>query len=269
MSAFFTKVEWRPATLVRSLRHGWQWAFQTLIAPLLRHTASLFIRWAATTADPSAAPDKWKEKAMDDFSAWLAALPDTGPTDEPDPPACDLYTLLTEFATLRQEINMQTRQQRTTLRSQTELAERFGRIGEQLDARIVRLNEIHDALGRQIEEKTATAFFDIRDAWCGAKKRPVAWPSLAVSGDAHPRGSMPWWKAMPWHGGVLIAPWTGWASHRSSPRAGPLMPPACGRWIRAMRPTAIRESSSRKSPADSSARAACCARPKSWSTADK
>lgn len=170
MSAFFTKVEWRPAILVRSLRRGWQWAFQTLIAPSLRHMASLFIRWAATAADASAGPDKWKEKAMDDFSAWLAALPDTGPTGEPDPPACDLYTLLTEFAALRQEINMQTRQQRTTLRSQTELADRFGRIGEQLDARIVHLDEIHEALCRQIEEKTATAFFDIRDALVRGEK---------------------------------------------------------------------------------------------------
>ncbi|WP_155310781.1 nucleotide exchange factor GrpE [Desulfosarcina ovata] len=160
----------KPSILTHNIRRGWQWCFQTWIAPSLRHTATLFLHWAASANDSSVASGKWKEKAMDDFSSWLAALPDTGPDGEPDPQACDLYTLLTEFAALRQEINLQTRQQRKTLRSQTELAEQFGRLGEQFDVRIAQLDQIRDALCQGIEEKTAAAFFDIRDALVRGEK---------------------------------------------------------------------------------------------------
>jgi molecular chaperone GrpE (heat shock protein) len=143
---------------------GWRWCLTTVIAPMLRWMAGLMLRWAAAGADRSHAPEQWKQEAMDDFSAWLTSLPDAPPGGEPGLDACDLYTLLTEFAALRQEIKLQNRQQRTVLRDQETLTGRFQSIGEQLEARIVRLDQVHDALRRDIEVKAVLPFLDVRDA---------------------------------------------------------------------------------------------------------
>jgi molecular chaperone GrpE len=149
---------------IAAIRQGWQWCFTKMIAPVLRRTAGLLLRWAAAGADHSEASEQWKEKALDDFTAWLATLPDSQPGEEPGLEACDLYTLLTEFAALRQEIKLQSRQQRTTLRDQEALAERFQSIDEQLEDRIARLDQVHDALRRDIEVKAVQPFLDVRDA---------------------------------------------------------------------------------------------------------
>lgn len=146
---------------ILAMREGWQGCFIKMIAPVLRRTAGLLLHWAAAGPDRS---DAWKEKALDDFSAWLTTLPDARPGEAPGLEACDLYTLLTEFAALRQEIKLQNRQQRTALRDQAALVERYQSIGEQLEARIARLDQVHDALRRDIEVKAALPFLDVRDA---------------------------------------------------------------------------------------------------------
>lgn len=149
---------------IAAMREGWQWCFTMMIAPVLRRTAGLMLRWAATGPDRSDAPEQWKEKALDDFSSWLTTLPDSPPGDAPGMEACDMYTLLTEFAALRQEIKLQSRQQRTALRDLELLAERYQSIGEQLEARIAHLDQVHDALRRDIEVKAVLPFLDVRDA---------------------------------------------------------------------------------------------------------
>ena len=61
----------------------------------------------SASKENSAAADheNWKQKALVDFKNWLDDLPDTQPVaEDPHMDACDLYTLLSEFSALRQEI---------------------------------------------------------------------------------------------------------------------------------------------------------------------
>ncbi|MEI6262218.1 MAG: hypothetical protein WCR46_20230, partial [Deltaproteobacteria bacterium] len=49
----------------------------------------------------------WKEKAFEDFSAWLSSLPEKPVSGESVAmESCDLFTLLSEFTALRQEIRI-------------------------------------------------------------------------------------------------------------------------------------------------------------------
>jgi molecular chaperone GrpE len=149
---------------LRAMRRFCRWSFEKVIAPTLRHTANRMLGWSAVKRPPSDSPEQWKQQALEDFSVWLTSLPAVMPDGEPGPQACDLYTLLTEFAALRQEIKLQARQQRTTLRGQESRIDRFQRIAEQFDACIAHLDQVHDAIGRRIEETTVQPFLDIRDA---------------------------------------------------------------------------------------------------------
>jgi molecular chaperone GrpE len=149
---------------IDALNNAWRWCRKAVLAPALRWLAGILLRWAAVGADHNHAPEAWKQKAMDDFGAWLTSLPDTVPGGEPGLEACDLYTVLTEFAALRQEIKLQNRQQRTVLRNHETLADRFQSIGEQFETRITRLDQVHDALRRDIEVKAVLPFLDVRDA---------------------------------------------------------------------------------------------------------
>jgi len=149
---------------IDALKGGWRWWLTTVIAPALRWLAGILLRWATVGADHSRTSEAWKQKAMDDFGAWLTTLPDAAPGGEPGLEACDLYTVLTEFAALRQEIKLQNRQQRTVLRNHETLADRFQSIGEQFETRITHLDQVHEALRRDIEVKAVLPFLDIRDA---------------------------------------------------------------------------------------------------------
>lgn len=147
-------------TFARSRR----WCFERWIAPALRRTAGLLLRWSTHPPKQVDSSGQWKQKALDDFSSWLAALPDFTPDGAPGPQGCDLYILLTEFAALRQEIRLQTRQQHTTLKTLEELARQFGQIGEQFQTSIVRMDQLHDAWRQRVEESAVVPFLDIRDA---------------------------------------------------------------------------------------------------------
>lgn len=155
----------RSSKLAHAIEEKWKWCFQKMVAPVFRRTATLLLRWSAVNPDPSENSEVWKQKALDDFSAWLAALPTIESEGEPGPQACDLYSMLLEFTALRQEIKLQNRQQRTTLRTQEDLFGRFHTIVAQLDERVASLDRIHDQNWRQsVEEAAVIPFLDLRDA---------------------------------------------------------------------------------------------------------
>jgi molecular chaperone GrpE (heat shock protein) len=151
----------KPISFIRS---GWHWCFNKTISPALRGVAGMLWRWSSPNTDASDATDQWKQKALDDFSSWLVTLPEVDPDGEPGPQACDLYTVLTEFAALRQEVKLQTRQQHNTLRMQKNMVDHFQNIGEQFNVRLAHLDQLHESLRRSIEESTVLPFLDIRDA---------------------------------------------------------------------------------------------------------
>ena len=114
-------------------------------------------------------PAQWKSDALEDFKLWLDDMPssDEGVKLDVTPDTCDLYTLFSEFTALRQEIRLQNREQRKTLKT--------------LDNVQVVTNEYKDTLHlfkkrtedlahlevniRRVAEKNAVShFFDVRDS---------------------------------------------------------------------------------------------------------
>jgi len=155
----------KSSKLILFMQKKWDRRFLKMIAPALRRTAGRLLHWRPPSPDPRDEPDQWKQKALDDFTDWLAALPASRPDGEPGTQACDLYTLLVEFAALRQEIKLQTRQQRTTLRTHENLSDQLQTISTQFNERIARLDQIHDHTWRRnFEATTVLPFLDVRDS---------------------------------------------------------------------------------------------------------
>ena len=75
---------------------------------------------------------QWKQKALNDFKAWLDEMPanesTTGETltgAENHMDGCDLYALLSEFSALRHEIKLQNREQNRSLRTQADIVDAY------------------------------------------------------------------------------------------------------------------------------------------------
>lgn len=133
----------------------------------------------------------WKRKALSDFESWLQDLPEkppsgTGAATDTDVEACDLFTLLSEFAALRQEIRMQNREQHRTigvldtlagetqngLREADDIRAEHRRAVDAVDllARELKASaeqmrhRFEEALAREAEKRTVLPFLDLRDA---------------------------------------------------------------------------------------------------------
>ena len=112
----------------------------------------------------------WKEKAFEDFSAWLSALPEkpatekltTGESATMD--SCDLFTLLSEFTALRQEIRIQNREQDKTLSTLTGFIEAFQETSNLFKDRTRALSELEENIRKSSEKRTVLPFLEVRDA---------------------------------------------------------------------------------------------------------
>jgi molecular chaperone GrpE len=118
----------------------------------------------------------WKQKALDNFKTWFDEMPadkaaldkfsagqlGTDAGDEMD--GCDLYTLLSEFAGLRQEIKLQNREQNRALRTQTDIVEAYRDGLEVFKKHTAELALLEEKIRLTAEKKTALLFLDIRDA---------------------------------------------------------------------------------------------------------
>ncbi len=129
----------------------------------------------------------WKEQALADFRDWVDALPDETPAfGGMAVNSCDLFTLLSEFTALRQEIRMQNREQYRTLNTldhvktdtdavsammtafSKECAAVLAHIRTSVDTLESADQQVRQGLDddrrREIEKRTALPFLDIRDA---------------------------------------------------------------------------------------------------------
>ncbi|MCD6224549.1 MAG: nucleotide exchange factor GrpE [Deltaproteobacteria bacterium] len=107
---------------------------------------------------------EWKEQVMSNFGSWLAELPDI-PRDKNgtlDP--CDLFTLLSEFTALRQEIKMQNREQSKTLSRFTSFIDAYRETSELFRQRSRELDALEEKIRLESEKKTVKLFLDLRDA---------------------------------------------------------------------------------------------------------
>lgn len=130
---------------------------------------------------------EWKEVALADFQNWLADLPDTGPAREGiTPESCDLYTLLSEFSALRQEIKIQNREQGKGIKTAEKIVVSYDKSREIIrdmtdelidfkEKTLLTLKEKDQIISQAIEKgdervrfdsekRTIIPFLDIRDA---------------------------------------------------------------------------------------------------------
>ena len=115
------------------------------------------------TPDPS--PPDWKKQVLADFSDWLDALPDEeSPAEKATLESCDLYTLLSEFSALRQEIHYQNKEQNRTTASLTAMQEGYERSLALFEKSVEGIGTLASDIRHDTENKTIRYFFDIRDA---------------------------------------------------------------------------------------------------------
>ncbi len=112
----------------------------------------------------------WKEKALTDFKAWLDDLPEKSmqsdgiPTEPVQMDACDLYTLLTEFTALRQEIKLQNREQNNAIRNHGDLVDNTKEYAILFKDRTQSLENLEERIRMACETRTVEQFFDMRDS---------------------------------------------------------------------------------------------------------
>lgn len=114
---------------------------------------------------------EWKQTAMRDFKFWLDDLPDRLPGDKGEiTESCDLYTLLSEFSALRQEIKMQNKEQNRTLET---LGSFIGAYQETFDVfkeKTGQIAELEERIRYASERKAVVPFLDVRDALIRGQK---------------------------------------------------------------------------------------------------
>jgi molecular chaperone GrpE (heat shock protein) len=112
----------------------------------------------------------WKETVFDDFSAWLAELPEkpgvgTEDADGSDGLAsCDLFTVLSEFTALRQEIRIQSREQGKILSTLTGFIDAYQETADLFKDRTKALADLEANIRKSTEKRTILPFLEVRDA---------------------------------------------------------------------------------------------------------
>ena len=132
---------------------------------IIRPGLKRFVFFLSNILEKHEKKTEWKEQVIHDFSSWLAELPDHPPVkDGTALDTCDLFTLLSEFTALRQEIKLQNREQSKTLNSFTSLKDTFRETSELFKQRSHDLDTLEEKIRLASEKKTARLFLDLRDS---------------------------------------------------------------------------------------------------------
>lgn len=109
-------------------------------------------------------PQSWKRQALDDFALWLEQAPEAPENQKIPPDACDLFTLMTEFVALRQEIRLQNREQHGVIRSQQAVGSNLQATTELMERLTAGLEKLQAQLVEEARVKSVTPFLEVRDA---------------------------------------------------------------------------------------------------------
>ncbi|MBF0573547.1 MAG: nucleotide exchange factor GrpE [Desulfamplus sp.] len=111
---------------------------------------------------------EWKINALEDFKLWLSEIPsEQPPVTTATPDACDLYTMLSEFTALRQEIKMQNKEQNRTinaLNSVKGVTDEYGQIYTLFKEKTNQIAQLEQNIRLNSEKRAASSFFDVRDS---------------------------------------------------------------------------------------------------------
>ena len=146
-----------------------KWFFRRIdeefILPLLRRLVKRLLKRTGPVGPPEISAAGWKQKVLEDFSWWLYELPDTRPAVESATmESCDLFTILSEFSALRQEIRFQNREQSKAFRTADDILQGMTEAMEVFKARSREIESLGESVRREEEKKISSAFFDVRDA---------------------------------------------------------------------------------------------------------
>jgi molecular chaperone GrpE len=141
------------------------WLRNNLLYPVLRRSAGYLLKITQPDRQDSLPAAEWKQEALSDFSQWLENMPENNSVDDRvEMDGCDLYTMLTEFVALRQEIKLQTREQHKTLKIQESLINDHRQIVTLYQGRIEKIDRLEATVRHSTEKRTVMPFLDIRDA---------------------------------------------------------------------------------------------------------
>lgn len=139
------------------------WADRKLLTPVLKQIARWIELRLSKDSDTPQVPE-WKQNCLTDFEHWLRELPETETPETVVPDACDLFTLLSEFAGLRTEIKMQNREQIRAVKAIENFMTDHNQAAELFRSRTSDLAKLESSIRGTAERKTVTPFLDVRDA---------------------------------------------------------------------------------------------------------
>jgi len=126
--------------------------------------------------------EQWKTQALEDFKSWLSEIPSQAPVSlSVTPDTCDLYTLLAEFTTLKQEIKMQNREQHRTLKAMTQIqsmTDAYQEVMGHFDDKTKQIATLEQNIRKETEKRTAMSFLDVRDSLIRGKNTCVTAASV-------------------------------------------------------------------------------------------
>jgi molecular chaperone GrpE (heat shock protein) len=112
----------------------------------------------------------WKQRMLQDFSSWLAALPDAVSPEKLAAqvqipiPEVDLHTLFAELAALRQEIKLQNREQAKTARDFERLSATYEETISLFRTRSHELATLEERFRKTAQRQCLLPFLEVRDA---------------------------------------------------------------------------------------------------------
>lgn len=107
---------------------------------------------------------EWKQYILDDFASWLDQFPEIPKDDDAQGlESCDLFTLLSEFSALKQEIHMQNREQDRTIKVLDSVIDGYRKESENYREAVQKLSIIEEQVVKATERRIVLSFLDIRD----------------------------------------------------------------------------------------------------------
>ncbi len=152
------------------LKYFIKWFFRRIDEEILLPLLTWFWKLLSRKVAPQSQALKmghagWKTETLEDFRQWLAEIPDTKPPSESaTPDSCDLFTLLSEFSALRQEIRLQNRHLTKSKTTMDDVLPILQDSAQLFKAKSHQLDLMHEKIRLSCEKKTVTHFFDVRDA---------------------------------------------------------------------------------------------------------
>ena len=136
-----------------------------IVVPVLRWFIGALSRKTGPVRSPVEYHAAWKTKALEDFGQWLSEIPDSRPPSKfANVESCDLFTLLSEFSALRQEIRFQNREQARTVGSFDEIFAVVREAAETFKAKAKDIETLEENIRLNCEKRASIPFFDVRDA---------------------------------------------------------------------------------------------------------